>query len=50
MQSDLHGTVGILGFGVDGQCVCEWLSQCSGVEKVVVFDDDVESSKLKVKS
>jgi UDP-N-acetylmuramoylalanine--D-glutamate ligase len=48
MQSDLHGTVGILGFGVDGQSVCEWLSQQSDVGKIVVFDDQVtDNTKIR---
>ncbi|MBT4021434.1 UDP-N-acetylmuramoyl-L-alanine--D-glutamate ligase [Candidatus Peribacteria bacterium] len=42
MQSNLrklNGTVGILGFGVDGKEVCEFLEGIDEVEKVIIFDD-----------
>jgi len=55
MQSALRGLVGILGFGVDGRCVAEFLGKQGAVKNVVVFDDvpdlelQIENYKLKIK-
>ncbi|HLC76163.1 MAG TPA: UDP-N-acetylmuramoyl-L-alanine--D-glutamate ligase [Candidatus Peribacterales bacterium] len=38
--------VGILGFGVDGQGVAEWLSSQSEVREIVIFDDLVSDQRL----
>jgi len=40
MQSDLRGLVGILGFGVDGKCVTEFVRKQPDVTGIKVFDDD----------
>ena len=39
MQSALRGVIGILGFGVDGQCIAEFLGGEPEVKEVRVFDD-----------
>ncbi len=39
MQSEVRGSIGILGYGVDGQCVADWLCGLSGIDRVFVFDD-----------
>jgi UDP-N-acetylmuramoylalanine--D-glutamate ligase len=57
MQNMVHGTVGpstglrtgILGFGVDGQSVGEWLSTQEDVESILVFDDNEEDVRQKMK-
>ena len=46
MQSEIRGSVGILGFGVDGQGIAEWLARQTGVERVVVFDDHASDERL----
>ncbi|MEK7137011.1 MAG: UDP-N-acetylmuramoyl-L-alanine--D-glutamate ligase, partial [Patescibacteria group bacterium] len=40
VQSDLRGIIGILGFGVDGQAVAEFLETQPEVKEVRVFDDE----------
>jgi len=40
MQSSLRGTVGMLGFGVDGKCVVEFLKTQSDVSDIKIFDDE----------
>jgi len=42
MQSILRGIVGILGFGVDGRHVAEFLGKQDTVEGIVVFDDSTK--------
>src|SRR3989344_8106239 len=39
MQSALRGVIAIFGFGVDGQCVAEFLKTQPEVKEVRVFDD-----------
>src|SRR3989344_3088262 len=46
MESEIRGSVGILGFGVDGQGIAEWLARQTGVERVVVFDDHASDERL----
>lgn len=40
MQSDLRGLVGILGFGVDGQCSAEFVRKQPDVTGIKIFDDE----------
>src|SRR3989344_3008861 len=47
MQSEIRGSVGILGFGVDGQGIAEWLARQTGVERVVVFDDTLSDERIR---
>src|SRR3989344_7043641 len=47
MQSEIRGSVGILGFGVDGQGIAEWLARQTGVERVVVFDDTLSDKRIR---
>lgn len=42
----LNGVVGILGFGVDGREVSEFLEGIDDVEKVIVFDDRMNNEQL----
>ena len=46
MQGELHGTIGILGFGVDGRGVAEFLEGIDDVDRVVVFDDAMNNEQL----
>ncbi len=50
MQIAPESVVGILGFGVDGRAVAEFLCGREEVERVVVYDDQVASCKLQVAS
>lgn len=55
MQSEIRGLAGpstplragILGFGVDGQGVAEWLAQRSDVDRILVFDDKVSGDRFQ---
>src|SRR3989344_1124491 len=47
MQSKIRGVVGILGFGVDGQGVAEWLVAQDAVDRILVFDDKVSNAEVQ---
>src|SRR3989344_6968597 len=44
MQSEVCGLVGILGFGVDGQGIAEWLAKQPKIDRILVFDDKAKSN------
>jgi UDP-N-acetylmuramoylalanine--D-glutamate ligase len=46
MQSTLCGIIGILGFGVDGQTVAEFLEAQPEVKEVRVFDERVTNAEI----
>src|SRR3989344_8983001 len=46
MQSSIRGSVGILGFGVDGQGVAAWLTKQPEVDHIFIFDDRVRDQQL----
>ena len=39
--------IGVLGFGVDGQCVAEWVAQQQGIDRILIFDDLAESGEFE---
>jgi len=47
MQSSIRGSVGILGFGVDGQGIAAWLTEKPEVNRIVVFDDTFQDEKMR---
>ena len=45
MQGALRGVIGILGFGVDGQCVAEFLEKQTEVREVRVFEARMDNGQ-----
>src|SRR3989344_2650727 len=47
MQSTLRGVIGILGFGVDAQCIAEFLETMPEVKEVSVFDERITNAEIR---